>query len=100
MSDASKLDILSATSALPPLPAILIRPVVHKHSVRLKLCTLMNVKTGGLDLKNERVNLSKHTNTAMFATTNVWSVSENRALVVTQHIVKKKRRLTEMNCIV
>ena len=59
----------------------------------------MNVKTGGLDLKNERVNLSKHTNTAMFAATNVCSVSENGALVATQHIVKK-RRLTEMNCVV
>jgi hypothetical protein len=55
----------------------------------------------GMDLKNERVNLSKHINTAMFATTNVRSVSENRALVVTQHIVKKKKhRLTEMNCVV
>ena len=52
-----------------------------------------------MDLKNERVNLSKHTNTAMFATTNVCSVSENRALVATQHVVKK-RRLTEMNCVV
>ena len=55
----------------------------------------------GLDLKNERVNLSKHTNTAMFATTNVCSVSENRALVATKHIVGKKTRSreNELRCV-
>ena len=99
MPDASKLDILSATSPPPnnsiPSPS----PQTFRTVEIMYAHERENWGRGGLDLKNERVNLSKHTNTAMFATTNVCSVSENRALVATQHVVKK-RRLTEMNCVV
>jgi hypothetical protein len=45
MPDASKLDILSAPR--PPPPPILTLLTVQQHTVPLKLCTVMNVKTGG-----------------------------------------------------